>query len=517
MVKDGALILILCGLIIFPLSYNLGALLIVSIIPSSGRIEILPPYVAPFSIRIADMMADVVNPNFDLQSEATNWANTLTDLKTAAPNGEITHIQLRIWWSLLIDEFGNTGDNLINPKLGSNDGNGNVWGTQWAIMRRNLVAINQIPADPDNPIWKRWYFGQGVPLAYGPCAAKRIHDAGFKLELAISGAWGESGDLCKPGGGTCAIGGWGARENNFPAWVAAGNGNGTVAGDIFLTNYMNNVLRPTAQFLAGLPSDLFGNGDIFQLSFEMSYPSSDFTWMHNQKWHDIITEIRGIFGAAGKSGVLLTLDHCGWYDDAGLGYTTVKLLNSSAPLTSDNKGISGALYLKDLDFISFSNWLPLILQSQEKATWADSDVPFLTECWFANPNFYKVGTGYGGVPNGGGRDIIADMRALSQVMGKLIVQNTGWESSHGFLYHSPNRVSGAAQDLMEQRVAWEAQLAAIKDTRSQWQSWCAGMDFERYAEDKATTTTTTGRLGTSWRNAPAQAAIIAGIDSILAS
>jgi hypothetical protein len=448
--------------------------------------------VTPFSIRIADMMTDLVNPNFDDRSSAMQWQAALDNLSAASPNGEITHVQMRVWWSLMIDNQGNPGDNFITPRLGSTDGIGNPWGTQWSIMM--------------NDTWKRWYFGYIAPgqqpLPYGPGAIQRLRNKNFKLELAVSGAWGEGPTaLAKPGGDTCNIGGWGAREANFPNWIAAGG------GDQFLENYKNNVLLPVANFV----KDYLQDGDIFSLSFEMSYPTADFTWSHNAKWNETINAVRDVFSAAGKH-IILTLDHCGWYDDYGLGYDAVKLLNPSAPLGSSNKGMAGAKYLANLDFISFSNWLPLVLQSEMKTTWADTDVPNLVNHWFANPNFEKPGTGYSAVPAVEGRDIIADCRALAQVMGKLILQNTGWESSHGFLYHSPNRVSGATVDLMEQRVAWAAQLGAIADNRSQWQTWCAGQDFERYCEDKATNPT---NLGASWRNAPAQEAIISGIRSIL--
>jgi len=472
-------------------------------IANSGTIALREKdYVQPFGFRIADMMTDLLPPNFDFEPEANAWQAALNDLKAASPNGEITHVQLRIWWSLLIDEYGNTGDNFITPKLGSNDGKGNEWGTQWSIMRRKMTSTgNQIPADPNTPIWKRWYFGQGVPLAYGPSAVERIHDAGLKVELAVSGAWGEGPTgLAKPGGDTCNIGGWDEKESSYPEWIAAGG------GDQFIENYKNNVLLPVANFA----KDYLQDGDIFSLSFEMVYPTADFTWSHNAKWNETINAVRDVFRAAGKR-IVLTLDHCGWFDDTSLGYDAVKLQNPSAPLGSSNKGISGAKYLANLDFISFSNWLPLVLQSEMKTTWADTDVPWLVNHWFANPNFYKVGTGYGDVPAVIGRDIVADMRALSQVMGKLVLQNTGWESSHGFLYNSPNRVSSTV-DLKEQRVAWAAQLGALDDNRSQWQSWCAGQDFERYAEDKATDPT---NLGASWHNAPAQTAIIDGIRSIL--
>ena len=445
-----------------------------------GNPAITPPTydVDPFSIRSADMMPDIIAPNFDSSSYASQWQAALNDLSASSPNGEITHVQMRIYWDLQ--------DNLIMPQLHSTDQEGSQWGGQWYIMNEGT--------------WKRWYFGEGS-LPYGPCAAKRIHDAGFRMELAIAGAW--EGDPVKPGGTQAPIGAWGAREADYPVWIAAGG------GDQFLTNYMNNVIRPTAYFLATNPN--FIDGDIFCISFEMNYPTADFTWNHNAKWTEIITETRNIFRAAGKH-IIITSDVCGPYDDFGVGYNAVKLLNPSAPISTTYQGISGASYLAELDCIRLSWWLPLILQTEMSSTWTDADIPRLTEAWFSNNNFNKVGTGYNAVPAVKGRDMIADLRAIAQVFGKPVYMNTGWENRHGFIYTSPRRTSGSTPDLAEARVAWAAQLAAIGDPRSNFTWWCAGQDFERYCENKATSPST---IDTSWRNAPAQSAIIQGIRDIL--
>ena len=199
--------------------------------------------VGPFSIRIADMMVDLIPPNFDYGPYSNQWQAALDDLTNASKNGEITHVQMRIFWSLVKDQYDNLGDNFITPKLGSNSSWNNSWGGQW------LVMINS--SGRTTPNWKRWYFGYvasgEAPLAYGPSAIERIHAKGLKLELSISGAWGEGPTgLAKPGGATCDIGGWGKREADCPGWN----------GDQFLDNYENNVLLPVANLIKDYLQDI---------------------------------------------------------------------------------------------------------------------------------------------------------------------------------------------------------------------------------------------------------------------
>jgi len=461
------------------LSYASGALMSSTTVGTRGYI-IIPEdfYVGPFTIRSADMMADLLMPNFDDRAYATLWQEALDDLGAASPYGEITHVQMRIWWRINTGS-GSTASDWINPQIGSEDG------SQSQIM--------------DNENWKRWYFGYIAPgkspLAYGPSALDRIRQKGLRFEFALSGAW-ENGDIVKP-----PMLYWGKNEADYPDWMALGG------GETFLDNYLNNVLLPAANFA----KDYLEDGDIFKMSFEMVYPTADFTWSHNEKWTYVISAVRDVFRSAGKS-VILTLDHCGWFDDFSLGYDAVELLNPTAPLSTAYKGISGATYLGELDYVSLSWWLPLILPEDVPASWSDADIPWVTEKWFDNKNFEEVGTGYNGVPAVSGRDMIADLRAFSQVIGKLVLMNTGWENRHGFLYTSPRRYSGNTPDNQEQRVAWAAQLAAIKDPRSNFTAWCAGQDFERYCRDKAAEP---NFIDTSWRSAPAQTAIIDGIKAIL--
>lgn len=460
----GAIPLTICLVSVLTIGTFSSALLSPLTIGSQGSIFIPEEdYVRPFGFRIADIMVDILLPNFDDRSYSSNWQAALDDLAATSPNDEITHVQLRIFWK--IDP--NNRSTWEHPTLGSNDP------TQQAVMNN----------------WKRWLFGAGTPsLAYGPSAVQRIRQAGFKLELCMSVCW-------NPGVGTLAdatpVWDWGGREADY-----------SFNGELFLDNYLNNVLLPVVNFV----KDYFGNGDILMLGFEMVYPTADFAWSHNQKWISIIDTVRSTFRSAGKS-VVLTIDHCGWFDDFGLGYNAVKLRNAQAPISSNKPGISGASYLGRLDFISVSWWLPLILSQEVPSTWNETDISWVSDAWFNNKNFFKVGTGYGGVPGVYGRDVIADFRALTVVMNKTMLLNTGWENCHGFLSTSPRRASSTV-DNQEQRLAWKAQLAAIRDQRSNYTAWCAGQDFERYCRDKAAQPSS---IDTSWRNAPAQEAIISDI------
>jgi len=449
-----------------------GFLLISALVLAPSPAAVTSGSVGTFQFRIADFMADILVPDFDSQFEADIWQLALDDLRQASPNGEITHVQMRIWETYAIDN--DTGGIVVPPHLGSSD------------YEQNRVMQN----------WQRWYFGFGDPLIYGPSAAERIHNAGFNMEFSISVAWDQTNRNTITD--NTRVFAWGARESDFPLFD----------GELYLQYYMDNVLRPTAQFLASNPN--FVSGDIFMLALEMVYPTADFTWNHNSQWFTMINETRQIFQNAGKD-ILLTVDHAGWFDDEGLGYNAVKQLNPEAPITSDRKGISGATYLGDLDFVSVSWWLPLVLASEVPSTWSERDISWVTEAWFNNKNFDKVGTGYNGTLRIAGRNMIADMRALATVMNKRILLNTGWENRHGFIASSPRGGSNIT-DPLEQKLAWMSQLIALGDkARSKPEQWLAGQDFERYTRDKSLFP---DYIDTSWWNAPAQSAIMAEIRAI---
>ena len=463
----------ICSLTIL-ISYGASAIVEpVWVINSKGSIFI-PGIVRPFGFRIADMMADLIRPNFDDKAYAGYWEAALADLATASPNGEITHVQIRIWWNLPALPGEGTAEDWIAPRLGTRDG-----GQQ-----------------PTMDNWKRWLFGYiesgDPPLAYGPSAIERIHQAGFKFEFALSGAW--EGDVVKPEPARYYY-----NEEDFPEWMALGG------YDTFLENYKNNVLLPVADFI----KDYLEDGDIFCIGFEPVHIGSDIVYRHNEKWIEVIHAVRQVFVDAGKN-IYLTLDHCGWWgNDAYLGYNAVKLLDPGAPLTSEVQGISGATYLGELDFISVSWWIPQIPAGKVPTVWSDDDIPWLADSWYHYELEPKVGTGYGGVPAVYDRNLVADIWALAQVMDTKILLNTGYWNAHG-------RIAQAATgepDAMEQRVAWASQVRALaRDSRSNYTEWCAGQDFERYARDKAAQP---DYMDTSWHNSLAQEAIIEEIQAIL--
>ena len=407
-------------------------------------------------------MVDLLPPNLDDNTYALAWQQALDDLASASANGEITHVQLRTFWR-------------IDPAVRST----------WEYPELGAVESAGQQAMCDN--WQTWIFGTPT---YGSSAAKRIHDAGFQLEFCLTTAWTDSGTVAD----ATPVFDAGAKEADY-----------NFDGDLFLRNYMDNCLRPMAQFLAS--SQNFQNGDIFMLAFELCYPSADFMWLHNARWAQMIIEVRQIFSSVGKTGVMLTVDVSSWWDDQGLGYDSVKLQKPDAPIYETWKGISGATYLSQLDFISVSHWLPLLRLEDVPTIWSDSDVSWVAQAWRDNMNYFKLGTGYNVNPGVFGRDFIADYAALSTVLGgKKILMNSGWKNAHGTLV---NPHGGGAVDNVEQKIAWAAQLLALKG-----QSWCAGQDFERYCRDKAAQPTT---VDTSWRKASAEQAIMAGIRNVLST
>lgn len=422
-----------------------------------------------YAYRIADFMVDILSVNLDNQIYASAWQQALDDLKTASPNREITHVQLRTFWRIpdVTDQA-----TWNYPELGAYD------------------VIQQAMCDN----YKKWVFGYPTDPTYGLCAAKRIHDAGFKLEFCLAPGWTGTGTIAD----SVPV-----FDNKNEADYPAFN------GETFLTNYMDNVLRPTAQFLASDAN--FQNGDIFMLTFEMCYPYGDFCWNHNARWISMIEEVRQIFANAGKSGVLLTIDINAFWDDFGLGYDGLQVLINKGlaqnnPISSTIKGFTGATYLSHLDFISISHWLKVLTSAQIPATWTESDIDSLIIPAFSNNlNWYKAGTGHGMAPGVLGRDIIQDFWAINQILGKPIITNVGYANVHTVLTN-PLSYSGVI-DNMAQKVAWMAQIRAFGN-----QSWCAGQDFERYCHDKQAYPT---RIDTSWRKALAEASIIQEISNAL--
>ena len=205
------IIFAMCGLSILLLNEASAFLSCTSIVTSRGSIFIPGIYyVKPFGFRIADMMVDLLPPDFDDKWYSAAWQAALDDLASASPNGEITHVQQRIFWR--VDPADRS--TWEYPQLGSNDP------SQQNVMNN----------------WTRWFFGAGdQPLVYGPSAAQRIRQAGFKLELCMSTCW-------NPGVGTLAdaipVWRWGGREADY-----------NFSGELFLDNYLNNVLLPVVNLV----------------------------------------------------------------------------------------------------------------------------------------------------------------------------------------------------------------------------------------------------------------------------
>lgn len=424
----------------------------------SPRYQIPTPEGA-FKYRVADFMVDIISPNLDNQNYANLWQAALDDLVAASVNNEITHIQLRTFWRIPDLTNSSTWE---YPELGAYDG---------PDGGQQLMCDN----------WKKWIFGDPEPK-YGPCIAKRIHDAGFKIEFCLATAWTQYGTISD----ALPVFHRYAKESDYD-----------FNGELFLQNYMDNCLRPIAEFLA--QNDNFGDGDIFMIAFEIGYSPCDFIWSHNDTWIRIIREIRQIFANANKTGVLLTADLNGWINDAELGS---ELSNYKA-----YPGITGATYLKELDFISFSFWIPPLTAEQmpNEVPVPQSSLRYkVAKGWYENMNFYKRNTGFGNIPGEYGRNFMQDFHDLYLLFGKPIVINTGWENRHLYVTSAPRRITNIRDD-QEQAEAWAGLLMAFQP-----HEWCAGIDFERYADPPEA-----GHLCTSWRRMPAEKEIIYWIRRIL--
>ena len=110
-----------------------------------------------FELRIADFMPlRNTFPNMDDYAYVQRFEAALTDLENASQGGEISHVQLRLYW--YVDA--NDSSTWNYPILGSNDT------SQQELMNN----------------WRKWYFGEGVPSSY-QTAIERIKAHGFKVEI----------------------------------------------------------------------------------------------------------------------------------------------------------------------------------------------------------------------------------------------------------------------------------------------------------------------------------------------
>ena len=146
-------------------------------------------------------------------------------------------------------------------------------------------------------------------------------------------------------------------------------------GELFAQNYFNNVLEPVAQLAAN--SGMMQSGDIFLTGFENYDPSCDHPRLHSTAYNNSITQLRAIL----PSGVLITEDVQGWYED--------RILGVNYP-----NGIINIPYLGNLDFLSFSMWIPWLSTSDLPATRQE-----IRDAHFNNSRFSKTG-----VPSQNGRN-----------------------------------------------------------------------------------------------------------------
>ncbi len=396
-----------------------------------------------FSIRLVDFMPlrDTF-PNMDDRIYVQRYQATIDELASASTNGEITHVQLRLYWQ--VDPSNTTDWNY--PRLGSPD-------TSQAELMNS---------------WRRWYFGEGLPD--GESAIERIKARGFKVSVGLSVSWNTALRTTNvpPPLGRYAV------EADFP----------TFDGDLFVSNYMQNVLRPVAELAAS--SGLLDSGDIFFIGFENYDPSAEHPRLHSAAYSSMLIQLRSIL----PQGVLISEDVQGWWEDRILG------------LSSPN-GVLNIPYLGDLDFIAISMWVPWLSTSDLPATPQE-----VRDAHFSNMRFEKRYTGYNGVPAVPGRDFMLDFQDIYTRYHKRVLMNSGLRNVYASIASTtPEGTTGAVtpEGIQEQADFWAGRLLALNG-----QDWCAGQDFERYVEASTYTTYTT-----SVRGRPAQTEIINGIRTIL--
>ncbi len=396
-----------------------------------------------FSMRIVDFMPlrDTF-PNMDDNIYVQRYEATINELASASPNGEITHVQLRLYWQ--VDPANEADWNY--PRLGSPDS------SQAELMNS----------------WRRWYFGEGLPA--GQSAIERIKARGFKVSIGLSVSWNAALRTTNVPPPLRRF----ASEADFP----------TFDGDLFVTNYMHNVLQPVAELAAS--SGLLTSGDVFFIGFENYDPSADHPRLHSAAYSNMLSQLRAIL----PSGVLITEDVQGWYED--------RILGLSGP-----NGVLNIPYLGDLDFISISMWVPWLSSSDLPATPQE-----VRDAHFNNLRFEKRYTGYNGVPAVPGRDYMLDFQDIYTTFGRRVLMNSGLRNVYGSITSTtPEGTTGAVtpEGIQEQANFWAGRLLALNG-----QDWCAGQDFERYVE-----ASTYGTYTTSVRGRPAQTEIINGIRTIL--
>jgi hypothetical protein len=365
-----------------------------------------PGSVGFFSIRIADFMP--VRDTFadmDDARQAGYFQSALDDLKAASSKGEITHVQLRLYWTIDRASY----ETMSYPYLGSGD-------SSQADLMNN---------------WRSWYFGNPTP-ATGKSAIQRIREAGFKLEIGLSVSFipGNGVNIPPPFGRY-------AREANFPGFN----------GSLFVQNYWQNVLRPVAE----QASAFLTAGDIFFIGFENYYPEADHPRLHSSEYVNVIANLRAIL----PPGVLVSEHITGWYDDRGLGY-------------SYSEGFLNIAYLAALDIIEPSIWTPWLGTGDLPATPEKiRDAHFINMRFDKIGTGYMLPNGTY-VPTVPGRDFMNDARLIYEKWNTKILWNSGLRNIYGATTWDYPEQGGTPSPAgeAEQAAFWAGRILALANQTS---------------------------------------------------
>lgn len=371
-------------------------------IPSSGFFGV-PSDVEWFGFRIADFMpVRSTMPDMDDSIQTNYWQSALNDLVAASPNGEITHVQLRLYWTVDRTDY----ETMSYPYLGSGD-------SSQAILMNN---------------WRSWYFGNPAPST-GKSAIQRIREAGLKVEIGLSVSFipGDGVNIPPPFARY-------AREADFPGFN----------GSLFVQNYWTDVLKPVAEQAAGFLEP----GDVFFIGFENYYPEADHPRLHSSEYTSVIAQLRTVL----PSGVLISEHITGWYDDRGLGYNY-------------SEGFLNIPYLAALDMLAPSMWNPWLRTEDLPATPEKiRDAHFRNMRFVKTGTGYTLPNGTY-VPAVSGRDFMYDARLIYEKWGTRLYWNSGLRNIYGATTWDYPEHGGtpSPEGEAEQAEFWAGRIMALSN------------------------------------------------------